>query len=304
MSGEISKKSFEYKVSKKVSELIQVVHMLFMKNHERELELEATKEAYEQEIDNVILDARNKLSKIQQALVDEKRKAELRARKLELEANSREKELHEKYKQACDKFKESDKSLSSLRFEKNDLQSRYQRVQIENQRLQQKLAQSQGQVNDGIIPDESVSEQTELAVELANCQAELEKRLANEEYLTQQLEHQKVHFETLIEGLKKDLGRAKLSVRNDADILRHRLAETTRSKERLEQKNRELEADLKQLKTEMTMSSLESPGRRRSVMSTHSDNNSTGGDSQRGAVSSRQQQSQQQEMLIAVSMCM
>lgn len=32
-----ARKGFEYKMSKKVAELTQVVHMLFMRNHEREV---------------------------------------------------------------------------------------------------------------------------------------------------------------------------------------------------------------------------------------------------------------------------
>ena len=54
--------SFEFRMSKKVAELTQVVHMLFSRNHERELEIEALKDAYEYEIHLVVKDAKNRLS--------------------------------------------------------------------------------------------------------------------------------------------------------------------------------------------------------------------------------------------------
>lgn len=55
------KNSFEFRMSKKVAELTQVVHMLFMRNHEKEVELELLKDAYEHEIDLVQKDARAKI---------------------------------------------------------------------------------------------------------------------------------------------------------------------------------------------------------------------------------------------------
>lgn len=51
-------------MSKKVAELTQVVHMLFTKNHEREVEIEALKDAYEKEIELVLKDAKSKLDSL------------------------------------------------------------------------------------------------------------------------------------------------------------------------------------------------------------------------------------------------
>ncbi len=58
------KRSFEFRMSKKVAELTQVVHMLFTKNHEREVEIEALKDAYEKEIELVLKDAKSKLDSL------------------------------------------------------------------------------------------------------------------------------------------------------------------------------------------------------------------------------------------------
>ena len=73
-----TKKSFELRMSKKVAELTQVVHMLFMKHHEKELELEALKDAYEYEIDLVIADAKGQLDELTRELED--REQRLKAR--------------------------------------------------------------------------------------------------------------------------------------------------------------------------------------------------------------------------------
>ncbi|XP_041362478.1 protein FAM184A-like [Gigantopelta aegis] len=63
-------RSFEFRMSKKVAELTQVVHMLFTRNHEKEVEIEALKDAYEYEIQLVIADAKQKISALEVELED------------------------------------------------------------------------------------------------------------------------------------------------------------------------------------------------------------------------------------------
>ncbi|KAK2183414.1 hypothetical protein NP493_313g05015 [Ridgeia piscesae] len=53
--------SYGFRMSKKVAELTQVVHMLFVRNHEKEIENEALRVAYEDEIAEVIADAKSRL---------------------------------------------------------------------------------------------------------------------------------------------------------------------------------------------------------------------------------------------------
>ncbi|XP_046580217.1 protein FAM184A-like [Haliotis rubra] len=72
---ETQRRSFEFRMSKKVAELTQVVHMLFTRNHEKEVEIDAVKEAYELEIQNIIQDARKRLSILQGDLEDMKFRA-------------------------------------------------------------------------------------------------------------------------------------------------------------------------------------------------------------------------------------
>ena len=57
--------SFGFRMSKKVAELTQVVHMLFVRNHEKEIEHEALRLAYEDEISQVIADAKSRLASLE-----------------------------------------------------------------------------------------------------------------------------------------------------------------------------------------------------------------------------------------------
>lgn len=50
------------KLSRKIAELTMVIHLLFTRNHERELEMEAVKTAYEHEISVVLEEAKGKIS--------------------------------------------------------------------------------------------------------------------------------------------------------------------------------------------------------------------------------------------------
>ncbi|XP_055885580.1 protein FAM184A-like [Biomphalaria glabrata] len=64
------KNSFHYRMSKKVAELTQVVHMLFTRNHEKEIEMVAMKESYEYEIELVIKDAKSRIAKLENKLAE------------------------------------------------------------------------------------------------------------------------------------------------------------------------------------------------------------------------------------------
>ena len=58
--------TFGFRMSKKVAELTQVVHMLFVRNHEKEIENEALRAVYEDEITEVIGDAKTRLAALQE----------------------------------------------------------------------------------------------------------------------------------------------------------------------------------------------------------------------------------------------
>ena len=66
MAAEAMNSTFGFRMSKKVAELTQVVHMLFVRNHEKEIENEALRAAYEDEIAEVIADAKTRLAALEE----------------------------------------------------------------------------------------------------------------------------------------------------------------------------------------------------------------------------------------------
>ena len=64
------KRSFEFRMCKKVAELTQVVHMLFTRNHEKEVEMEALRQAYEMEISEILVDARRRIAELEKQRED------------------------------------------------------------------------------------------------------------------------------------------------------------------------------------------------------------------------------------------
>ncbi|XP_072030204.1 uncharacterized protein [Amphiura filiformis] len=270
-SVEVSKKSFEYKVSKKVAELIQVVHMLFTKNHERELELQATKDAYEEEIANVIRDARNRLAQLEQTLNDEKRRCEVQVKKIQLEASNKEKQNAVKLREACKNAKESGDHVVILQKQNCELHERLKQIESEHtalQKLNENLSselQQQVETKSRASQNANDSQTKNLTAALTQCQAELQRREEDLKKLHAQLaqnqeaDTKKSQHEKLIDKLKLDLNHTKINLKTDKENWQQRLDEIRRENERLEQKNRNLEVYLKQVKeNELRSSSVSS----------------------------------------------
>ena len=103
---ERAKKTFDFRMSKKVAELTQVVHMLFTRNHEKEVEIEALKEAYEYEISLVQEDAieqlkksENKRKELEKLLEIERKAGRERVKSaIQQEASTKEEQWKEKVK--------------------------------------------------------------------------------------------------------------------------------------------------------------------------------------------------------------
>ena len=71
-----TKRTLEFRMSKKVAELTQVVHMLFTRNHEKEVEIDALKDAFEHEITTVTNDAKGRISKLESKVSELERRLE------------------------------------------------------------------------------------------------------------------------------------------------------------------------------------------------------------------------------------
>lgn len=76
------------KLSRKIAELTMVIHLLFTRNHEREIEVESLKTAYEHEISVILEEAKGKISWLEGQLDElEKYRVLLDLKNTEIEKN-------------------------------------------------------------------------------------------------------------------------------------------------------------------------------------------------------------------------
>ncbi|KAK3097333.1 hypothetical protein FSP39_008767 [Pinctada imbricata] len=221
---EKAKKTFDFRMSKKVAELTQVVHMLFTRNHEKEVEIEALKDAYEYEIQLVQEDATERLGKLEEKrlelerMLDKERKLGKERVKsaVQQEASSREEEWKEKLKSMEKQLTEEKKESNNLRdllinaqkdIEKlrqgvaEQLQSKNEEIQKKNQeleRLRQKVANLE-QKN-----SESEKHFKEIIKDLERSNEKLEKELSQLQALLEETHRGKMHFESKSQKLETD----------------------------------------------------------------------------------------------------
>lgn len=241
MTSTDKKKNFEFRMSKKVAELTQVVHMLFTRNHEKEVEIEAMKEAYEYEIQTVMEDAEVRIANLDKKRkhLEEELDRERNQGRTDLEAavlrESESKEGEWKMKvitlekkvegqenllveerNTCQNFRDllinAQKDIELLRQGvAEQLKSKNEEIQIKNNELEKlrKLvvdmershSDQEKQYKEAIRELERTNEKLE--IELANLQALLEETHRNKMLLEQKT----AKLEIDMKNLKKDFGR-------------------------------------------------------------------------------------------------
>lgn len=132
--SERPKKSFEFRMSKKVAELTQVVHMLFTRNHEKEVEIDALKKAYEKEIEMVICDAKGKISNLELALDNMNRKSDMDMERNRIKQQG---EMSAKEVEWRQKMADSEKLLQEERSECQNLRDLLINAQSDIEKLRQ-----------------------------------------------------------------------------------------------------------------------------------------------------------------------
>lgn len=238
------------KLSRKIAELTMVIHLLFTRNHERELEMEALKTAYEHEISVILEEVKGKISWLEgqldeleklRVLLDLKNKEnekdkqqikDLQNKEAELAAHLEhkdqlitlaEKQIVELKDQLLDKLKADDYQVALL---SNELET----VKKDNTNLKEKLKAKVDKIK--------------------KCQNQVEnlqtKVKSLEEELCDALE-KKQRLEDSVNGLQGDW-------QDEIDNLSHRIAEYTKQQqedqlrmERLEWKNKKLSQQAKDL---------------------------------------------------------
>ncbi|XP_069137513.1 paramyosin-like isoform X2 [Argopecten irradians] len=223
------KKTFDFRMSKKVAELTQVVHMLFTRNHEKEVEIEAIKDAYEFELSLVLEDAEGRIASLDQkrkdleALLDKERLAgkERVKEAIQEQANARE----EQWKQQIQAL---EKQLSEEKSDSQNLRDLLINAQKDIEKLREGVAEQLK------IKNEEIQSKNRELERLRRLLAELEKSSSDKE----------VQYQEAI----KELERTNEKLERELAQLQALLEETHRNKIQLEAKNVKLETDLKNLK--------------------------------------------------------
>ncbi|KAL5257544.1 hypothetical protein ACHWQZ_G012466 [Mnemiopsis leidyi] len=123
--------ALQFKLSKKVAELTLVVHMLFTRNHEREVELEATKEAYEQEINSVSNFFEKEIMRLKSELEKEKWKRLEEVERITKAGEDSTRKLIEKHDKNVSELTAENKKLKS---DNQSLEEKYNRVAEDHER--------------------------------------------------------------------------------------------------------------------------------------------------------------------------
>ncbi|XP_022110271.1 protein FAM184A-like [Acanthaster planci] len=230
-----NKKSFEFRMCKKVAELTQVVHMLFVKNHEREVELESVKMAYEEEIASVIADARSKIEKLQQSLAAEQRRSDSAKKGFEQNLEEKEKQLSQKLAESGVKVRELQKDNEFLR----DQVVRLQRI-VEDSESTQAVAEE----------DELKLFQEQLDLARAEIQEKTGKLSRLQEMIGNEADQRREN-DAIVSRLKSEMEQMQFELSAQMEDLKNELLDASNSKEKLRQKNKNLESDIRNLKKEL-----------------------------------------------------
>lgn len=227
--AERGKRTLEFRMSKKVAELTQVVHMLFTRNHEKEVEIDALKDAYEHEITKVTADAKGKISNLENKVGELERKLE-RERNKQTEI-IKEVVAHESTTKEDEwkrKLVAAEKALHDEKLETQHLRDLLINAQKDIEKLRQKV---EDQMN--AKTDEIQRRDVEI-VNLKRQVAELERTLRNK---------QLNENETI-----KKLEKQNEKLEKECLDLQELLDETYKEKETLIAKVKQLDSELRALK--------------------------------------------------------
>ena len=238
------------KLSRKIAELTMVIHLLFTRNHEREVEIEAVKTAYEYEIDVIRKEAQGKMSWLEGQL-DELEKFRVL---LNLKATENDKD-----KQQIKELQNKEAELHETLGHKDQLLALAEKQIVElREQLMGKLKADDEQI--GMLSTELESAKMENSFLKEKLKAKTDKMKKSERQIdslqskVRTLEEeffdileQKRKLENSVNGLESDW-------QDEIDNLSHRIKEYTKqqqedqlSAEKLEMENRHLNQQVKDL---------------------------------------------------------
>ncbi|PAA69119.1 hypothetical protein BOX15_Mlig018287g1 [Macrostomum lignano] len=219
--------SFEYRVSKKIAELTQVVHMLFKRQHERECELAAVRSAYESELELTRKDAAERLE-AQELLA---RDREETAKRLDDDLAKRRREFDEQRTKLERKLADRDAQLARLRESRDQMKKMLEEAgrEIDSMRSSVTLELSEKGERSRLVEEEN---------------AGLREKLAK-------LSYKLAERERVADELSKELDSAKKRAQKwnkECSELQAYAEEQAKAAEALRLKNKQIENELRTMK--------------------------------------------------------
>ena len=227
-----NKKSFEFRMSKKVAELTQVVHMLFTRNHEKEVEIEALKDAYEHEIELVLNDAKGRIATLDAKIHDLEAKQKgsdddkiLERAKMEEERKKKEDELQQniaklekqlKYEKlecqnARDLLIQAQQDIERLREGQGDMLRKGKEVDTKNKEIEKLKGQVQDlekKVKDSSTQNSDTISKLQKSLDLQHKElTKLQQNVIESENIKEELTLKNKNLESEIRSLKKELNK-------------------------------------------------------------------------------------------------
>ncbi|XP_071965149.1 uncharacterized protein [Antedon mediterranea] len=263
-----SKRSFQLKMCKKVAELTQVVHMLFTKNHEREIEIATMAEEYECEIGKLVNSYQEKIGALTND-VEVIKVTEERARQTIIQNEKEFKFKLEKQKEAYIRELESAKKLKDKLQVKND--KLLKQIKDLEEELSLLSLPRKNSVNHEVEyhddsntffhkPTAKVNREDRLIVERLNDTIStressqilnLKKQLEKEK---QKHAQEQMYFDHQLEKLRNDLEQMEIQMHKKMNDACRDLMATEGSRDKIVEKNKKLEVELRALNKKIKIS--------------------------------------------------
>ncbi|XP_064648126.1 M protein, serotype 2.1-like isoform X1 [Lineus longissimus] len=228
MSADKVKKTFEFRMSKKVAELTQVVHMLFTRNHEKEVELEAQKEAYEYEIELVIRDAKSQIERLDMKIRELERSRNIEGEKARLQYGQ---EMQQRESELKAKLEEKEKELVEEKSECQHVRDLLINAQKDIEQLRRGVS----------------SELDSKSDEVANKNKEIEKLRRSVEKTEKKLKDSERKSDEAIKDLSTDNDK----LQKELSQLQELFEDNRKTKEQLISANKLLEIEIKKIRKEL-----------------------------------------------------
>ena len=203
------KRTLEFRMSKKVAELTQVVHMLFTRNHEKEVEIDFLKEEYENEITRVIEDGRGRIGKLESKVAELERKLEREKNKqTEIIKEVVAQETGDKEDEWRKKLVAAEKALNDEKQETQNLRDLLINAQKDIEKLRQKVEEQLNSKTDEIQRREIElshlrKQVTDLERSLQNKQLQANETIKNLERNNEKLEKECLEMQMLLDETHK-----------------------------------------------------------------------------------------------------